>query len=263
MTGNGDTFYRIGPLKILGDGSLGARTAYLSIPYASDSSTQGMLCFDAKIMEDMIVYAHKMGMQIAVHAIGDACLDVILDAYEKALTLYPRDDHRHGIVHMQISRKDQLERMAKLKLHSYAQTIFLDYDIHIVEECVGKELASTSYSWKSLMNMGLSVSNGTDCPVEMPNALAGMQCAITRTDRKGSVEPYLLEQAFSVKEALDSYTTQSAYASFDEKIKGKIQKDYLADFVVLDKNPFTVEASTIQDIQVLETYVAGKCVYQK
>lgn len=263
MTGAGDDFYRIGPLKILGDGSLGARTAYLSIPYASDPTTQGMLCFDAKMMENMIVYAHKMGMQIAVHAIGDACLDVILDAYEKALMLYPRDNHRHGIVHMQISRKDQLERMAKLKLHTYAQTIFLDYDIHIVEECVGKELASTSYSWKSLMNMGLTVSNGTDCPVEMPNALAGMQCAITRTDRKGSVEPYLLEQAFSVKEALDSYTTQSAYASFDEKVKGKIQKGYLADFVVLDKNPFTVEASTIQDIQVLETYVAGKCVYQK
>ena len=262
-TGKGDANYKIGPLKILGDGSLGARTAYLSICYPSDPTTCGMLCFEEKVIEDMVMYAHKEGMQIAIHTIGDKCLDVVLDAYDKALQAYPRDNHRHGIVHMQISRMDQLERMKQLQMHTYAQTIFLDYDIHIVEECVGKELASTSYNWKTLMNMGLSVSNGTDCPVEMPNALAGMQCAITRTDRKGSVEPYLLDQAFTVKEALDSYTKQGAYASFEENVKGRICEKYYADFVVLDTNPFEVEANTIQDIQVLKTYLAGNCVYSK
>ena len=263
MTGCGDASYKIGPLKILGDGSLGARTAYLSIPYASDSTTRGMLCFSEQEIEDMVMYAHKAGMQIAIHTIGDKCLDVVLDAYEKALTAYPRNDHRHGIVHMQISRKDQLERMQKLQLHTYAQTIFLDYDIHIVEECVGKDLASTSYSWKSLMDMGLTVSNGTDCPVEMPNALAGMQCAITRTDRKDSVKPYLAQQAFTVKEALDSYTKQGAYASFEESVKGQIKEGYYADFVVLEENPFMVDVNKIQDIVVKQTYVAGDCVYSK
>ena len=110
------------------------------------------------------------------------------------------------------------------------------------------------------MDMGLTVSNGTDCPVEMPNALAGMQCAITRTDRKGSVEPYLLEQAFSVKEALDSYTKQGAYSSFEEKVKGQIQEGYYADFVVLEENPFNVDIHNIQDI-VVNTYNDDDIIY--
>lgn len=109
-----------------------------------------------------------------------------------------------------------------MHLHVYAQSIFLDYDNHIVEERVGKELASTSYSWKALMNNGVSVSNGTDCPVELPDALACMQCAVTRTTLRDHVGPYLPDQKFTVQEALDSYTIRSAEASFEENVKGQI-----------------------------------------
>ena len=261
MTGTGTEFFKIGPLKMLGDGALGARTAYLSRPYADDPSTCGIPVFSQETLDEMICYANEQGMQVAVHTIGDACLDRVLHAYEKALSEHPRKDHRHGIVHCQITRADQLEKMAELNLHIYAQSIFLDYDNHIVEQRVGKELASTSYSWKTLMNKGVSVSNGTDCPVELPFALGSIQCAVTRTTLHDHVGPYLPEQKFTVQEALDSYTIRGAEASFEEKIKGAIAPGMLADFVVLGQNPFEVEEENIKDIPVCQTFVGGRKVF--
>ena len=262
VTGIGTDRFKIGPLKMLGDGALGARTAFLSRPYADDPSTCGIPVFTQETMDEMIGYANAHGMQAAVHTIGDACLDRVLSAYEKALAENPREDHRHGIVHCQITRADQLEKIAKMHLHVYAQSIFLDYDNHIVEERVGKELASTSYSWKTLMNNGVSVSNGTDCPVELPDALACMQCAVTRTTLRDHVGPYLPDQKFTVQEALDSYTIRSAEASFEENVKGQIAEGMMADFVVLGQNPFEVDESTIKDIPVCRTYLAGELVYE-
>ena len=265
VTGKGSDYFKIGPLKMLGDGALGARTAFLTEPYADDASTCGIPVFTKKQFEDMIGLANANGMQVAVHAIGDACLDWVMDAIEKALKENPRDDHRHGIVHCQITRPDQLQRIKDLKLHIYAQTIFLDYDINIVEARVGKELASTSYCWKTLMNNGVSVSNGSDCPVELPYVMGGIQCAVTRKplkDIEGKLV-YLPEEAFTVKEAIDSYTTCSAKGSFEENIKGKIQKGMLADFVMLEKNPFETDVNELKDISVNEVYVGGKKVYEK
>lgn len=262
LTGTGTDFFRIGPLKMLGDGALGARTAYLSRPYADAADTRGLSVFSQQEFDDLIGLANAHSMQCAIHCIGDACLDMVLSSIEKALAEHPREDHRHGIVHCQITRPDQLAKIAELKLHVYAQSIFLDYDIHMVKERVGEKLASTSYSWKTLKNMGATVSNGSDCPVELPDVLAGIQCAVTRTDLKGSVPPYLPEEAFTVQEALDSFTSGAAYASFEEQKKGKIQPGMLADFVVLEDNPFTADPSQLSGIRVLQTFLGGKSVYK-
>ncbi len=263
LTGTGSSLFTFGPLKMLGDGALGARTAYLSRPYADDESTVGLPVFSQQLMDDMVMTAHKNGLQICVHAIGDACLDSVLSAYEKALAAYPREDHRHGIVHCQITRPDQLKKIADMKLHVYAQSIFLDYDINIVEPRVGKELASSSYSWKTLMKDGVTVSNGSDCPVELPFCLGSIQCAVTRKNLKCDVGPYLSDEAFTVEEALNSYTSYAAKASFEENIKGKIEAGMLADFIILGANPFEVDPSTIKDIEVKATYLGGKCVYSR
>ena len=262
VTGAGSEFFKIGPLKMLGDGALGARTAYLTRPYADDPTTCGIPVFTQEVFDELIGYANDHDMQVAVHTIGDACLDDVLSAIEKALVRKPRADHRHGIVHCQISRGDQLRKMADMKLHIYAQSIFLDYDINIVEKRVGEELASTSYSWKTLKDNGASVSNGTDCPVELPFAMGGIQCAVTRCNLKGDVGPYLPHEAFSVQEALDSYTSAGAYASFEEAVKGKIEAGMLADFVVLGDDPFAVDVNAIKDIPVCATYVGGKKVFE-
>ena len=260
-TGTGSSLFKIGPLKMLGDGALGARTAYLGRPYADDPSTCGIPVFSQEVMDEMVGYANAQGMQVAVHAIGDACLDRLLTAYERAMASHPRKDPRHGIVHCQITRPDQLAKIGRMGLHVYAQSIFLDYDIHMVKERVGEELASTSYSWKALMETGATVSNGTDCPVELPDALACIQCAVTRKTLKDQIGPYLPDQAFTVKEALDSYTCGGAYASFEENIKGKISPGMLADFVVLEENPFETPPEKLREIPVRETYLGGRKVY--
>ncbi|MBR3151839.1 MAG: amidohydrolase family protein, partial [Erysipelotrichaceae bacterium] len=261
VTGSGTDFFRIGPLKMLGDGSLGARTAHLSRPYADDPSVSGFSLFTTEHMNAMVSYANAHGMQIAIHAIGDACLDQVLNAVDLALQEHPREDHRHGVVHCQISRADQLKRIEDLHMHVYAQSIFLDYDNHIVEKRVGKELASTSYFWKTLMKNGVCVSNGSDCPVELPDALEGIECAVTRTSLDGT-GPYLPEEAFTVKEAIDSFTVNAARGSFEEDRKGKIKTGYQADFTVLGEDPFTVDPRTIHAIPVRETWLAGRKVYQ-
>lgn len=261
-TGNGTECFRIGPLKMLGDGALGARTAYLTKPYADAPDTRGLSVFTPEAFDEMIGYANAQGMQVAVHCIGDACLDLVLNSMEKALAAHPREDHRHGIVHCQITRPDQLERIAKLSLHVYAQSIFLDYDLHIVEDRVGKELAESSYSWKTLMEKGVSISNGSDCPVEMPNVMGGIQCAVTRCDLAGN-GPYLPGEAFTIQQALDSFTKAGAKASFEESVKGQILPGMLADFVVLGENLFEAEPNKLKEIPILSTYLGGRCVYRK
>ena len=261
LTGKGDDMFRIGPLKMLGDGSLGGRTAHLSHPYADDGSTCGFSLFTDQQFEEMFDLANRNGMQIAVHAIGDECLDKVLNALKKALDRHPRDDHRHGIVHCQISQDDQLKRIAEMNLHVYAQSIFLDYDNHIVDARAGSQLARTSYSWKTLMNLGVTVSNGSDAPVELPDVMKGIQCAVTRTSLDGT-GPYLPDQAFTVREAIDSFTIASAHASFDENRKGRIEKGFLADFVILSKDPFKVSPDALHQIRRVAVYLSGTRVME-
>ncbi len=259
-TGAGSRMYKMGPLKLLQDGSLGARTAYLSRPYADDESQSGFPIHSQQELDTLIGMANENGIPAAVHVIGDRAMDMVLDAYEKAFAAHPRKDHRSGLVHCQISRPDQFDRIKELGLHIYAQSIFLDYDISIVEKRAGAELAASSYSWKTLLDIGVSVSNGSDGPVEMPDVLKGIQCAVTRQSTKGGTV-YLPGQAFSVQEALDSFTKAGAYASFEEAFKGSIAPGMAADFTVLEEDPFETEPCSIKDISVLQTWLDGSRVY--
>ena len=259
-TGTGSELFKIGPLKLLGDGSLGARTAYLSGTYADAPGEKGLAIFTQEQFNELITLAHTHNMDAAIHAIGDGILDMILNAYEHAFAQYDRP-HRSGIVHVQLTREDQLARMKQLGMHAYAQTIFLDYDSHIVRARVGDQLAKTSYAFRTMKEMGITVSNGTDSPVENPNPMRGLQCAVTRQPLDASIPPYRPEEAFTVEEALDIYTAGGAYASYEENFKGKIQPGMIADFVILDKSPFDVPAQEIHRIRNTATYLGGKCVY--
>ncbi len=254
-TGTGTDAFRIGPLKLVADGSLGSRTAFLSRPYADSPDTRGFPLFSDEALYEMIALAHSRGMQVAVHAIGDACLDQVLDAFDRALKAWPRPDCRHGIVHCQVTRPDQLARIRSLGLRVWAQSIFLDYDNHIVEKRAGSVLAASSYHWKTLMDSGVSVSNGSDCPVELPDVMAGIRCAVTRTSRDGT-GPYLPGQAFTVQEALDSFTVRGAEATFEEGFKGRLAPGYLADFTVLAENPFETDPARLHEIRVVGCHPA-------
>ena len=258
---HGNNRYKNGPLKMLGDGSLGARTAYLSRPYADDASTRGIPVYTQQQFDEMCSLANKNGMSIGIHSIGDGILDRILDAYEKALKECPRDDHRHGIVHCQITRPDQLQRIKDMGLHVYGQSIFIDYDSRIVHDRVGEELASTSYAARSFVENGVSFSNGSDAPVEDPIVLRGIQCAVTRRSIGSDNAPYRPEEALTVQQAIDSFTKGAAYASFEENVKGRILPGMLADFVILGEDPFTADPETLYKIPVIATYLGGEKVY--
>lgn len=259
-TGIGTDMYKLGPLKLLCDGSLGARTAALTKPYHDDPDNLGLLLFTDEQLNEIIKLADENDMQIAVHAIGDKALDQLLNAY--GLLKDKNNTKRHGVVHCQVSRKDQLERITDMHLHVYAQSLFLDTDVYFINDRLSSDLADTSYSWKTLMDKGITISNGSDAPVEMPEVMKGIECAITRSPINNDLV-YLPDQSFTVKQAIDSYTTNSAYASFDENKKGLIKPGYLADFVLLDGDPFNCDSKQIHKIKVKETYLNGKCVYRK
>lgn len=262
-TGVGSDLFRIGPLKLLGDGSLGARTAFLSGTYADAPDERGIAIFTQEQLNALIGCAHANGMQCAVHAIGDGILDRVLEAYEHAFAAHPRADHRSGVVHVQLTRPDQLERMKRLGLHAYVQTVFIDYDSHIVHERAGEVLAATSYAFHGMKALGMHVSNGTDCPVESPTPMRGVQCAVTRQPLDASLPPYRPEEAMSVEEALLSYTAEGAYASFEEHFKGRIAPGMAADFTVLSADPFTVPAQDIHRVHALQTVLGGRVVYER
>ncbi len=281
--------FKPGPLKILGDGSLGARTAYMTKPYSDAPDTCGIEVYKYPVLREMIATAHAAKMPVCIHAIGDGMMDNVLKAFasvlcggeapgsEKGDAAYDdtyghgaAGDHRCGVVHCQIMKPEHYEMFQKLNLHAYIQSIFLDYDIRIVEARVGRERAASSYNYKRFLELGVTMSGGSDCPVELPVPLRGIQCAVTRKSLDGACGPYLPDQALTVKEALDSYTIAGAYASFEEHIKGDIKEGMLADFVILELNPLDFEpeslnpegdAGRIGNIRVLETWLGGVRVY--
>ena len=213
----------------------------------------------SKKLDEMVELAHKNNMQVAIHAIGDKAMDMVVNSIEKALDKYPRDNHRHGVVHCQLTTSDLLNRFRDLKLHAYIQSIFLDYDINIVEDRIGVDRAKTSYNFNTLFNE-TTMSNGSDCPVELPNVLNGIYCAVTRKTLNGK-GPFLPNQALSVKDAILSFTRNGAYASFEEDIKGDIAVGKAADFVLLSDNLLDIDVDKIKDVKVLNTFLDGSCVY--
>ena len=259
-TGWGDEWFRMGPLKLIGDGSLGSRTALLREPYSDAPDTCGIAIYSRETLNELIEIAHKNGMQVAIHAIGDGAAELVLDAVERAQKLYPRSDARHGIVHAQILTQEQAKRMKALNMHAYIQPIFLDYDTKIVYPRIGKR-ADEAYPAASLLRLGVTISSGSDSPVEPPDVLTGIQCAVTRKPVTREAEKaYLPHESLSLAQALLSFTADGAYASFESEIKGLIREGMLADFVVLGIDPYEIDPKYIHKIPVRQTVIAGKQV---
>ncbi|MEG1255075.1 amidohydrolase [Clostridium sp.] len=260
-TGDGDNFFRIGPLKLLLDGALGGRTALLREPYSDDVDNCGVGIYTQEELNDYIKIAHDNGFQTAAHAIGDKAMDLYLNSLENLGE--DLKEGRHGIVHCQITSKDIIERMKKLEVMAYIQPIFLDYDMHIVEDRVGAR-AKESYAFKTMEDLGIKLSIGSDAPVVHFNPFENIYSAVCRKDLAKSPENgFMPEEKLSLQSALKMFTIDSAYCSFDENIKGTLELGKLADLVVLDKDIFTTPADEIKDINVEITMVDGKIVYKR
>ncbi len=252
VTGFGDHIAKIGSIKILADGSLGARTAALNQPYADDQSTKGMMLYSQRSLNKLVLKAHRAGFQLAIHAVGDRTTDVVLKAYEKALKESPAEDRRHRIEHASVLSKNLIQRMKKLGIIASVQPHFIVSDFW-VEKRLGRARARWTYPFKTLIRQGVLVTGGSDCPVEPISPLLGICAAVSREK--------FPQEKITVEEALRIYTVNAAYASFEEKIKGSIEAGKLADLVVLSDDLRKIEPNKIRDVKVEMTIVGGRIVY--
>lgn len=262
-TGVGNNFFKIGPLKLIADGSLGARTALLSTPYDDEGNTSGISIYEQEDLNELIITAHNKDMQIAIHCIGDKAMEMAFEGFEKAQKLNHKENCRHSIIHCQITNEVLLNKFKKLDIIAHIQPIFLDYDLHIVEDRIGVIRAKTSYNWKTMIDKGVKIACGSDCPVEEFDVLPNIYCAVTRKDLSGYPETgWLPQQKLSVYEALRGFTMGGAFASFEENIKGSITSGKLADMVVLSEDIFNIESEKIKDVKIFMTFVHGKLMYK-
>lgn len=251
-----------GSLKLFKDGSLGARTAVMLKDYEDAPGTKGVSALTDEQLQDLCDLATQNGIQVLTHAIGDGAVESVINAYEN--TMINRENPlRHGIVHCQITSYEQLERIAKLNIPVMYQPIFLDYDIKIMEDRVGKELASTSYAFNNLYKLGAPVSLGTDAPVEDCNPFPNIYCAVNRLCIDGTPSGgFNTSEKMELEDAIDAYTIGSAFNEFKEEFKGRLMPGYVADLIVLDRDIFTIDPLEIKDIKVEKTMIDGEFVFE-
>jgi predicted amidohydrolase YtcJ len=251
-TGFGNEMVKVGFVKILADGSLGGHTAALKEPYLDKPKTRGMMLYSQRELNRLVLKAHRAGLQLAVHAIGDYAAECVLKAFENALKRFPREDHRHRVEHCSVLNPYLIKRMKGLGLVASVQPHFVVSDFWVVER-LGVGRARWVYPFKTLMREGIVVASGSDCPVEPINPLLGVWAAVARKS--------FVEEKLSVEEALKTYTFNAAYASFDEEKRGTIEVGKLADLTVLSDDPLKVSPDAIKDVRVEMTIVDGKVVY--
>ncbi|MBO5516897.1 MAG: amidohydrolase [Firmicutes bacterium] len=252
--------FTIGDIKIMGDGSLGAHTAVLRGEYKNAPEDHGISLHDDEELYAMFRVAHNAGYPIVVHVIGDGAMDQVVNGYELVMNENPKANMRHGIIHCQIMDEAQQDRFVKLNLLAYAQPVFVRYDSQIVDDCVGSELAKTSYNWRRYIDLGVHMSGGSDCPVEDCDPLANLYYAVTRMGMDG--KPWYPENGVTMEEALRMFTIEGAYSAFEEAERGSITIGKYADFTVLDKNIMENPPEELLNTKVLMTVVNGKTVYE-
>lgn len=258
-TGTGSDMFKIGPLKLLIDGSIGPRSALLKEPYNDDPKNAGIAIFTQEELDSLITMGHLNDMQIACHTIGDKAIEMALDSYEKAQKIRPLKDARMGLVHVQIGSEKIYERIRKNNIIVYAQPIFAQSDMHCVEDRIGKERMKMAYKYKFMVKKGIKMPLSSDSPVESANPMDSIYVAVTRKDYSGYPEGgWYPADKLTVEETLKGFTLDSAFASFEENIKGSIEVGKYADFIVLSDDITTIDPEEIVNIKVLNTYLSGK-----
>lgn len=261
-TGEGSNTLKFGPLKVLADGSLGGRTAALLEGYEDDKDNKGILIHSKSYLKELLKTAAAGGIQLAVHAIGDRAMEEVLSVYEE---VYQKDlSKRPRLIHCQITNDSILNKMADLNVMADIQPSFVMTDMKMVANRVGEGRAEDSYNWKTMLEKGIRVAGSSDAPIESFNPFLGIYAAVTRRNMEGAPEGgWYPQESLSLMEAIELYTVGSSFATFEEDIKGKLKKGYLADFIILDRDIFEISPLDIKNIEVETTYVGGECKYKQ
>jgi len=241
-----------GCFKLALDGCFGSEDAALTAPYANNPDNKGLLYYTQEQVNDFAIKANRAGLQIAMHAIGDAAVEQAVTAYQTALADFPREDHRHVLIHCCLCSPEQLDRIARLKLSLTVQSPFIYWKQEpdeYLRALLGDKRTDNLNPLRSMISRGIPVGDGSDAPCTRPNPIYGMHCAVNHPNPAERISPL---------EALMMRTWTPAYMSFDEKDRGSLTVGKIADFVVLSGNPLTVDTDKIQEINVKALYLGGE-----
>ncbi|MGD9564227.1 MAG: amidohydrolase [Pyrinomonadaceae bacterium] len=261
----GDPMLRVGCLKGFADGSLGSTTAWFFEPYLDAPNSSGLAMADVTTtMRQTIQDADKAGLQVRIHAIGDRANATILDHYQAVEKANGGRDRRFTIEHAQHLRQEDIRRFGQLKVVASMQPLHIIDDGRWAWKRLDEKRLKGTYAFRSLLDSGAVLAFGTDSPVAPIEPLSGIYAAVTRrTLDDKNPNGWIPEQKISVLEAVRAYTLGSAYAEFQENVKGSLEPGKLADFVMVSDDIFTIDPVKIRDASVLMTVVNGKVVYQK
>lgn len=262
VVGAGDNHLTVRAVKRTLDGALGSRGAWLHEPYSDLPSTRGLNTASIESVEETARIAAAHRMQLCVHAIGDRANTEVLDLIERVLADHPglATDHRWRIEHAQHLRLEDIPRFAELGVVASMQGVHCTSDAPFVETRLGEVRAREgAYVWRSLLEAGALVTNGTDAPVEDVDPLPSFHATVTR--RLANGEQFYPDQRLTRVEALRTYTLDCAKAAFEEHLKGSLTPGKLADVTVLSKDILTVPEEEILDARVELTIVGGELLY--
>jgi predicted amidohydrolase YtcJ len=258
-SGLGDEWLRIGPTKVMSDGSLIGRTAAMCCDYHDAPGNSGFLQWDEKELHELLVAAHVNGWQIAAHAIGDHALDVVLDAFDAGQEALPRDDARHRLEHVAVASDAQLRRIVAGGYVPVPQGRFVSMLGDGFASALGEQRLRLAYRMRSFVEAGVELPGSTDAPVVPGEPLPSLHDMVNR--RAASGRPIAPREALTPAQALRAYTHGSAYSVHEEHRKGMLSRGKLADLVVLSDDPLAVAPERIRDIEVGATMVGGAFHY--
>ena len=263
----GSEMLRVGGLKGFADGSLGSTTALFYEPYRDDPSTSGIAgdeMYPEGVMLKRVSEADRAGLQVMIHAIGDRANDLILSIYEQVERENGKRDRRFRIEHAQHLRAQDIPRFARDGVIASMQPYHAIDDGRWAEKRIGKERIKTTYAFRSLLDSGATLAFGTDWTVAPLNPLLSIYAAVTRRTLDGkNPNGWVPEQKITVEETVRAYTLGSAYAEFQENVKGSITAGKLADIVLLSRDIFKIDPNEIENVKVGMTMVDGRVVFEE
>jgi predicted amidohydrolase YtcJ len=259
----GDDRLDIRSVKLVSDGALGSRGAAMIEPYSDDAENRGLAFWTQDELDAMVEKANGLGFQVGIHAIGDLGNRMSLNAFEKVQGGKP-SPLRNRIEHSQIVTLEDIPRFGELGIIAAMQATHATSDMNMAEDRVGPERILGGYAWRRMLDAGVVIANGSDFPVELSNPFHGLYASVTRQGRDGEPEGgWYGDQSLTRAETLHSFTLGAAYAAHQEDRLGSLEPGKWADFIIIDRDYFNCAASEIDDIVVLETWVAGKKVFEK